>query len=163
MDQTKLLRLLKNWHIRIRATHKGHYKDAAALMVRQRILGISVVLLTSFVGTGLFVSLTTSALNENYVLIGGLISATASILAALQTYLNYPERQTTHLIAATQLSSLKKRIEEKLATEEDVHELKVFIREIRVEWNTITSGAPLMSEKNFNKNAAVTDEYFQVD
>lgn len=165
MNSVRLRSLLTKWYQRIRATHKGHYKDAALLDKRQRKLGITVVLLSAFVGTSLFYSLVNSNPSPIVTLLIGLTSALAATLAALQTYLNYPAKQTTHIIAATQLSSLKKRIEEKLAVEEDVVELKSFIREIRAEWNAITHGAPLMTEETFNNivKANVKPEYFQLE
>jgi hypothetical protein len=162
MGQSNLRLLLENWYQRIRASHKGHYKDAALLEKRQKILGGVVVGLTALIGTSLFFSLTSPNQNKFVTLLAGLLSALTTVLAALQTYLNYPAKQTTHIIAATQLSSIKKKIEEKLAIEEDPEELKLFIREIRTEWDAITHGAPLMSEKTFDSFAKADKKYFEL-
>lgn len=163
MQNKKLHSLLFKWHHRIRASQRGHYKAVAILERKQKSLGMIVVVLTSIIGTSLFYSLTNTGTNDINTFITGIISAIATVLAALQTHLNYPAKQTTHIIAATQLSSLKKRIEEKVAVEDDEKELKSFIREIRAEWDAITSGAPVMDEKTFNRHAGVSDEFFQLE
>ncbi len=165
MKSDNLQSLLTKWYHRIRATHKGHYKDAALLEQRQKRLGITVVFLSSIVGTSLFFSLTNTNPSSLATFFTGLTSAIAAALAALQTYLNYPAKQTTHIIAATQLSSLKKRIEEKLTVEDDIAEIKSFIREVRAEWDVITRGAPLMSEDTYKNiaKANVKPEHFQLD
>ena len=151
MSREQIHSLLDKWHQRIRATHKGHYKDAASLDKRQKALGTLVVVLSSVVGTGVFASLTVTNTDPNVSMVLGLLSVTAAALAALQTYLNFSAKQSTHIMAATRLSSLKKRIEEKLALEGDVEDLEKFLHAIRAEWDAITYGAPLMSERTFSK------------
>lgn len=165
MNPTRFRSLLAKWYPRIRTTHKGHYRDAALLGQRQQRLGIAVVVLSAIVGTSLFYSLVNASSSPIATLITGLISALAATLATLQTYLNYPAKQTTHIIAATQLSSLKKRIEEKLVVEDDAEELKSFIREIRAEWDAITHGAPLLSEDTYDDvaKANLKPEYFELE
>lgn len=141
----KIQNMLEKWHRRIRATHKGHYKDAAILETRQRKLGIIVVILSTIVGSSIFASIATNPSTE-VKLITGSLSVLVVVLATLQTYLNYPAKVITHILAATQLSSIKKKIEEQLSAGADEQELKAFISEVRREWDTITAGAPLMSE-----------------
>jgi len=163
LSAERILETLEKWHIRIRAIHKGHYKDAARLSAKQHRLGIIVVVFTAIVGTSVFASLAADNPSTWMKVLTGIVSMLAVVLAALQTYLNYPAKQVTHVLAATKLSSLKKRIEEQLTVGGSEDELKVFLREIRTEWDAITHGAPLMSEDTFNNSAAsmVTPSEFE--
>ena len=154
MSAERILETLKKWHTRIRATHKGYYKDAARLAAQQQKLGIIVVFFTAIVGTSVFASLATDNPSAWMKVITGIVSVFAVVLAAVQTYLNYPAKQVIHVLAATQLSSLKKRIEEQLSVGGSEDELKAFMHEIRTEWDAITHGAPLMSEATYKNSAA---------
>ena len=162
MSVERILETLGKWHTRIRATHKGHYKDAARLSSHQHRLGIIVVIITAIVGTSVFASLATDNPTPWMKLLTGIISVLAVVLAALQTYLNYPAKQVTPVLAATKLSSLKKRIEEQITVGGTEDELKAFLHEIRTEWDAITHGAPLMSEDTYKDTAKtmVTDSEF---
>ncbi|MEW8300234.1 MAG: SLATT domain-containing protein [Candidatus Thiodiazotropha sp.] len=153
MSVERILETLEKWHKRIRATHKGHYKDAARLAANQHRLGILVVIITSIVGTGVFASLSTNNPATWMKVVTGALSLTAVVLSALQAYLNYPAKQVTHVLAATKLSSLKKRIEEQITIGGDEDELKAFLREIRTEWDSITHGAPLMSDDTYSNTS----------
>lgn len=143
---------LENWRIRIRATHKGYYRDASKLSSRQHILGTTVALISGVVGSGVLLSMSNPEEKSTWVIVSaGMLSILAAILSALQTYLNYPARQVTHVLAATKLSSLKKRIEERLAIDGNDDELKSFLKEIRLEWDMITHSAPLLSNSSYSK------------
>ena len=80
-----------------------------------------------------------------------MLSVSAAVLASLQTFLNYAEKEAAHLQAATRLSSLKKFIEEVLALSGDTQESKI-VESIRKEWDTITTESPLLSQRVFEKN-----------
>lgn len=153
MSVERILETLGKWHTRIRATHKGHYKDAARLSAHQHRLGIIVVMITAVVGTNVFASLAVDNPMQWMKILIGIISVFAVVLAALQTYLNYPAKQVTHVLAATKLSSLKKRIEEQITVGGTEDELKAFLHEIRTEWDAITHGAPLLSEDTYKDTA----------
>lgn len=159
MAKKNTISLLEKWQRRIRAAHKAHYYEASKLEKKQKNLGIIVVCLTTLVGTSVFTSLA-----KEYQVITGLLSVSATIFAALQTYLNYSEKRTAHLMASTQLSSIKKRIEGVLVTESTDEKLKEFIEEIRKEWDSTTTSAPLLSQDAFSKKVmdSLDEEDFEV-
>lgn len=163
MSTEHIIETLGKWHVRIRATHKGHYKDAAKLAANQHKLGVFVVVISAIVGTSIFASLATDNTEPWMKVLTGFISLLAVVLAALQSHLNYPAKHVTHVLAATKLSSLKKRIEEQITLGGTEEELKGFLREIRTEWDSITHGAPLMSENTYTETSAtmVTEDEFE--
>lgn len=151
--------LLKKWKKRIKKAQKAHYDDAHRLARNRKILGVPTVILTTLVGTAIFANLKNSHTEDEvytYYIILGLLSISASILASLQTFLNYSEKSEKHLNAARRLSSLKKEIQHNVITlNESPERINEFLNYIREKWDEIINEAPLVSNKNailFYKN-----------
>ena len=149
------LKLLSEWKKRIRKSQKAHYKDAERLKRHKLYLGIPTVILTSLVTAGVFTSISeteyTASIDINPLLVG-LISVIATILASLQTFLNYSENKEKHLNAARRLSSLKKEVQQNIITIEKTPErLNQFIDYVRIKWEEIINEAPLISSSNFDR------------
>jgi hypothetical protein len=62
------------------------------------LLGVPVVVLTTFVGTSVFATLQEDVNTSLRILVGA-VSVFAAVLASLQTFLRYPERAEKHRIA----------------------------------------------------------------
>jgi len=147
------LELLHNWYRRIRIAQAGHYDDAGRLKRLHLLLGIPVVILSAIVGTGVFASLAEENPSITLRIVLGITSILAAALASLQTFLNYAEQSARHLDAATKLSSLKKEIEANLVLiPPDSEALDEFIKTVHMKWDTVTTEAPLLSEKAFSGN-----------
>ena len=151
----KQMKLLEEWQKRIRKSQKAHYKDAERLKRNKLLLGIPTVVLTSIVSAGVFTSISDGSYSGNIEinpLIIGLLSVLVTILASLQTFLNYSEKKEKHLNAARRLSSLKKEVQQNMVTIEKTPEyLNQFIEEVRMKWEEIINEAPLVSSSNFKK------------
>jgi hypothetical protein len=149
----KKIELLNNWYRRIRIAQRGHYEDASRLKRRNVMFGIPVIILSAAAGTGVLASLAKENPSQTLRIVLGCISILAAGLALLQTFLNYSEQSSKHMKAATELSALKKEIEEKLALLPDNAEgLNEFIKTARSKWDAITNEAPIISQKVFEKN-----------
>src|SRR5437660_67037 len=75
-------------------------------------LGVPVVILTALVGTSAFANL--SDLGQNKIWVGvitGALSILATVLAALQTFLDYGGDAKAHGAAAKRLNALNRRID----------------------------------------------------
>lgn len=164
MSDSEIRKLLEKWQKRIRAAHKAHYYLADELDKKHKKFGFVVVFLSALVGTSVFTTIATETDILAIQVATGLLSIAATILAALQTFLNYPEKRTAHLMTSTQLSSLKKKIEENLVTENEFEKMKILVHEIRAEWDSITQGAPIISEKAYQKefSSNLNDDVFEV-
>jgi hypothetical protein len=78
--------------------------------VMHQTLGIPVVVLTAAVGTTIFATFGTNP-DSRWVIIAGLVSLLAAILAALQTFLGYAQRAERHRAAAVAYSQLKRDLD----------------------------------------------------
>lgn len=164
MSDAEIKVLLEKWQKRIRAAHKAHYYVADELEKKHKNFGFIVVFLSTLVGTSVFTTIATETDMLAVKIATGLLSIAATILAALQTFLNYPEKRTAHLMTSTQLSSLKKKIEENLVIVTDSEKMKILVHEIRAEWDSITQGAPIISEKAYQKefSSSLDDNVFEI-
>jgi hypothetical protein len=110
----KVRRLLQDWQERADAAAKTHYAVANHLTSRNYLLGVPVVVLTTFVGTSVFATLQEDVNTRLRILVGA-VSVLAAVLASLQTFLRYPERAEKHRIAGDNWSAIRREITEMLA------------------------------------------------
>ena len=116
--------LFESWHRRVAAAEQGHRLMADRMRGRHLMLGISVVILTTLIGTSAFAaiskahgdSITFLGVDPDAVLvIVGSVSVLAAILSSLQTFLRYATRAEGHRIAALRYESLRRDMATTLA------------------------------------------------
>jgi hypothetical protein len=78
------------------------------------MLGIPVVVLTTFIGTSVFATLQ-DEIDTSLKILVGVISVTAAVLASLQTFLRFGERAEKHRVAGESWAALRREIDEMLA------------------------------------------------
>jgi hypothetical protein len=110
----KVRRLLEDWRERADATSNTHYAQANRLSRLNLILGIPVVVLTTFVGTSVFATLQ-EPVNTGMRIFVGVVSVAAAVLASLQTFLSFAEQAEKHRAAADRWSAIRREIAEMLA------------------------------------------------
>ena len=103
--------LLLKWIRRARESQASHYDMADRLNRRGRWLAVSVIGITSLIGTSAFLSLVTTAVSSALRLIVGMTSVTAAVLAALQTFLRYAERAEQHRAAGARYGAVRRKLE----------------------------------------------------
>ena len=107
--------LLRGWLLH---AHKGRDRhDSAARHYENRRsgLGVPTIVLSTAVGTSVFASLGHSPAIWAQVSVG-LLSVTAGLLSALQTFFDYPGRAERHRKAAAKYKTVIRELEEVLAT-----------------------------------------------
>jgi hypothetical protein len=90
-----VLDLLRDWSARAASSSAGHYSTAHGLSRRNILLGVPVVVLTTFIGTSVFATLQDD-IDTSLKIFVGVISVTAAVLASLQTFLRFGERAEKH-------------------------------------------------------------------
>ena len=95
---------------RAAVTRRCHYLASTKADENNMRLGIPVVVITALVGTSIF-----ATLQENpsvYIKIAaGILSLSATILAALQTYLAFSERSAKHKEAGAKYAAIWRRLD----------------------------------------------------
>jgi len=139
--------LLTSWHRRLRETQFCQYEAAKPLAHANYWLGIPVVVLSTFVGTSVFATL------EKQVDMGvritiGIISVAAAVLASLQTFLRLSERAEKHRAVAARVGSIRREIEQLLATEATQTTLaQDRLDRLREQINKLAEDAPSVSDR----------------
>ena len=126
---------LKEWEIRLNAAQTGHYVSSERYHRVNNLLGLPLVIISSFVSAFLFFD--QSGLHydvEVFLKAGGVAVA---ILASLQTFLRPSEKSEMHRIKAAKYGSLKRKVELFVSQEHSSDEYYRFSKDLMIEWNAI--------------------------
>lgn len=99
-------------YYRIRAQRKArsHYLAAKRSGRKHAWLGVPVVVISTVVGSTIFASITENPA-VGWKIFTGLLSISAAVLAALQTFFKFSELSEKHRISAAGYASLKRRLD----------------------------------------------------
>ena len=103
--------ILLRWLRNAKRVQKGHYAAANHFTRLNHWFGIPAVIISSLVGTGVFVSIGDDV-STIWKIIAGMMSVFAAVLAALQTWLSYQDRAARHHSSAKAYGSIKREIEQ---------------------------------------------------
>lgn len=127
------------WHHAIADLHRAHFNAARTFQLRNKLLGVPALILSTFVGAAIFSTLESSP-DIKIKILTGLLSVAAALFTGLQTFLSYGERSEEHKCAAVRYGRLRRILEEKLACEKDNWE--TLLNEIRLEWDRVDQETP---------------------
>lgn len=133
--------LLLKWIRRARESQMSHYDMADLLSARNLWIGWLVTALTAFVGTAAFASLTLTAISLEMRIFVGIVSATAVVSAALQTFLRYAERAEKHRAAGARYGAVRRRLEAVFAGDADARDGH-YLTAIRDELDRLAEDSP---------------------
>ena len=116
------------------------------------MLGIPVVVLTTFVGTSVFATLQ-DEVDTSLKIFVGVVSVTAAVLASLQTFLRFGERAEKHRVAGESWASLRREIDEMLALHPTYlaarGDPKSYLDDLRKRMNEIGSVSPALPNREW--------------
>jgi hypothetical protein len=145
VDETELL--LK-WIRRARDSQMSHYDMADLLAARERRIGWLVAVLSGFVGTAVFASLSEPPVTIEMRIFIGLVSVAAAISAALQTFLRYAERAEKHRAAGARYGAVRRRLEAVFVGDADAREAH-YLTSIRTELDRLAEDSPNVPPRMF--------------
>jgi hypothetical protein len=135
--------LATDWFRRCRESQRVHYEYGSSLEKRNYWLGVPTIILSTAVGTAVFASIESSTASAKYGLWCGLVSMTAAILAALQTFLNLPDRAAKHKAAGARYGAIRRRLEVlKTIPPATADEMRVELAEIKDQMDCLAAEAP---------------------
>lgn len=149
MSTTEIV--LNEWKKRISRSHRSHKVAAAFYEGWSRKFGIIATALAAIVGTTVFSTLQEMLLPLSIKIVLGLLSVTAAVFAALQTYFNLPELARNHSKAATEFGDLRRRVERLEANPPTSEKLEVALAALDEEWGAISQRAPIITQKLYER------------
>ena len=144
--------LIKDWFRRVRVNQFAHYACGNYFSKLNFMLGIPTIILSTLVGTAVFVSLDNQAVG-NYKIAIGFVSMLASVLAALHTFLGFSQRAEKHRLTATAYSSIRRELELiKTFPIEDSVELSKKLETIKIQIDHLAESAEEVPKRVWEKN-----------
>ncbi|MCP3932686.1 MAG: SLATT domain-containing protein [Bacteroidetes bacterium] len=136
---------------------RAHYIAWEKAAVKNRWLGIPVVITTAIVGTAIFGTLQESP-HIAWKIAAGLLSLLAAVLSALQTSLKYSELSEKHKTAGAKYAAMRRRLDVfilKYRDESNVdrqNALKEF-EEIATQFGVLAEESPSIPDKVYDQAA----------
>lgn len=154
-DKQTLDSLLQRWHTRLKRSQLAHRFAAKGYSSFHILLGVSTIALATSTGTSLFMSLE-KGLTGHGKIIMGMLSITAALLTALQTFLRLDERASKHQKADASYGTIRQKIEQNQVIREGLLENQDdFLNNMRFEMETLAKESPIVSERYWRKARAI--------
>jgi hypothetical protein len=153
--------VLHEWKKRISRSHRAHNRSAAFYETWSQRLGIIATVLSTIVGTTVFATLQESAPHMGIKIILGVLSITSAVIAALQTYLRFPELAQKHGKAAIDFGGLRRRVESLETAPPSANELENALVALDEEWKAISEKSPIITQKLYDEIDLQTGERLQ--
>jgi hypothetical protein len=138
--------LLRGWLLHCHKARDRHETSAREFDTWRYRLGVPVVALGAVVGTAVFASL--GQRPEPWITIAtGIVAVAATVLAALQTFLDYPGRADRHRAAAVRYKGFIRAIEQALTDDlPRTDPAGQWIAEIRQWLDALEDSAPVVAD-----------------
>lgn len=133
--------LVLAWLRRARESQMAHYEMANILSGRDRWMGVPVILITTIIGTSVFVSLTAVAIAPAAKITVGLLSVLAAVLSGLQTFFKFSERSEKHRATAARFGAIRRKLEV-IYAEDTASEEKHYLHTLREELDHLAEDSP---------------------
>jgi hypothetical protein len=143
--------LLDDWYRRARESQFAHYNAAYPLASANYRLGLPVIVLSTFVATSVFATLESSTA-LGYRIAVGIISVSAAVLSALQTFLRFEERAEKHRTAGGQYGALRRELEAARAAGAPYD--PALIARVREQFDSIANQAPEIPPRIWSRTEA---------
>jgi hypothetical protein len=152
MDENQKTTLLK-WRARYKRAQLAHNYTAISYGRYHIAIGITLIVLTTAASV-----LTFAKPSDCWAWIPIVVSVSATILAAFQTFMKFSEQTEIHRVAARRYGELKKEVEYILNFTPDISNFPEITNEIRKKENEIAQESPNAISNNWKKAKKETQE-----
>lgn len=143
--------IIAHWRFRVHRMQLAHYETARKFEARHLWLGLPAIAFSTLVGTTVFASLSRNT-DLSLQILTGLLSVTAAVLTALQTFLKYSELSEKHRAAGAKYANLKHRIELLASMPPPTQEeLKQQLTTIEDRWSKVREESPTIPSRIWTK------------
>jgi len=154
MSDKHIIQELKGIRIDCMYGKKKHYNARDRYSKYHTRLGIAIIVITSFMGTSVFFSLSENALLHVRIITGLLIVLDA-VLAGLQTFFNFEKRALEHKLTADKYLALMKKSQRFISYYKygntSMNEIKGEIERLSQEIQDIQKNEPEVSPRDYQK------------
>lgn len=149
-------KLILDWDIRLTKAQVGHYIAAERYLFYHSLVGIILVISSTFVSSSLFLD-TKIGLLKNSIITASVVS---TILAGIQTLIRPSEQAEIHRSKAVKYGMLRRKMELFSATPKTDDLEENFLLELRTEWDNIADNAPITPRRLRQTAAKVLSQDF---
>jgi hypothetical protein len=158
MEKIAVDELLNKWCLRVKRSQFAHRFAAKELSKIHLLLGLSAVIIATTTGTAIFASFE-KGLPDYGRILTGVLSLTAALLSALQTFLRLDERSGKHQRADASYSAIRQKIEQYQAIQhissDGQKNIQDFLDSLREEMDALAKDSPIVPERYWKKARAV--------
>jgi hypothetical protein len=138
----------------MRIRHIAHSRAATYYTCLNRVFGIPVVIFSTIVGTTAFARISVNDPSTTVRVLFGVLSMSAAVLAALQTFFNFAELAEKHRIFAARYGCLRREVEHEQAFPPDAAALTELMSSFEKRWNALDESAPSLPQRIFDRAQA---------
>ncbi len=153
MNQKEQLELLLHWARNTKRAQFGHYRMSNSCRNRFTVIGVTVTIIAGIGGSAFLVNL--QRLCPAYateISIGiGLLLLSAALLSAIQTLLRLDERAQKHLTAAAKYGSVKRHVDQLVASARSSPIDPAIFTDIRQSLDGLATECPQIPDKLLTK------------
>lgn len=142
-----LPRLIEEWSAGIRIIHIAHTRAAADFARWEKMLGLSVAIITAVTGSTVFANAGEGG-DRELLFIAGALAIAAAVASAAHTFLGFGALASQHASAARDYGVLRKEFESTLACPKG-GDLCEILAAIRTRWGEIEAKYPFVSQKRY--------------
>lgn len=140
-------RLVEDWGKAIRIIHIAHTRAAADFARWERVLGLTVAIITAITGSTIFAN---GGGDQTLLFLAGALTIAAAVAAAAHTFLNFGALAAQHAAAAREYGLLRRDFEAILACSAGA-DLPVTLETVRRRWGEIEAKYPFVSQKRYGR------------
>jgi len=140
---------LKQWRNGLRERQVAHFQLSANYARYSTWLGSGAAVFAAIVGTSIISGLEKGG-DQAGRIVFALLSLLSALLAALQTFLDYPKRSHEHNAAAVEFGHLRRECEI-ILTRNDAVEMRKRAEELRAAWGDAEKRAPSLLQTTLNR------------
>jgi hypothetical protein len=156
---TEQMALLKRWQRGTRVLQVAHILAANHTHRLTRLFGITVVILTTIVGTSIFASLQSQSTIEAKIAVG-LLSLAAAVLSSLQLFLRHDDMVQRHKQAFARYGELRREIEQRIACPPNTpSDFCIVVESLRTRWDSTDKESPPLLQRMHDQAMKQIDEH----
>jgi conflict system pore-forming effector with SLATT domain len=151
LDPVNVAELLRGWLLHAHKGRDRHDTAARHFEGRRVWFGTPTIVLTAVVGTSVFASIGQQPGVGPKVVVG-LLSLAASVLSALQTFLDYQGRSGRHRTAAAKYKGIVHELEEVLATPDgEIRLSPAWFADLRQRFEALEQDMPVVAPSIYDE------------